>query len=226
MTYQSPLAITISRQFGSGGALLGKQLSKNMKMLYFDREIFNNATEELGLLTGNLEWRDEKITSKWQTLINTLAYAGAAPYSLSELMMPTDKEVFKAESKIILDAANEKSTIFVGRCSSHVLQCHPRHISVFLHADMESCVQRVQELYSISANEAVKVIQSVNKSRARYIQTFTGLDMNDVRQYHLSIDTGVLGLKQTEKVICDYVSTRFGDVDFAHVEEQNKTKQG
>jgi len=213
MSDQLPLVITISRQFGSGGALLGKQLSKKMKMLYFDREIFNKATKELGLLTGNLEWRDEKITSKWQTLINTLAFAGSLPYSLSELMMPTDQEVFKAESKIILEAANESTAIFVGRCSSYILRDHPRHISVFLHADLESCALRVQELYSISANEAVKVIQSVNKSRARYIQTFTGLDMNDVRQYHLSLDTGVLGLKETEKIICDYVATRFGDAD-------------
>ena len=213
MTHELPLVITISRQLGSGGTFLGQRLAEKMKMLYLDREIINKVAEKLGILTKNLEWRDEKIISKWQLIINSLAYAESTLYSSPELGMPPDKEIFKAESDIILKVANENSAVIIGRGSSYILKNHPKHVSIYLHADIEFRKQRIQKLYGISFKDAMKFIESVDKSRAIYIHELTGRDMNDSRQYHLSIDTGVLGLEGSEKVILDYLGARFGDVD-------------
>jgi len=213
MAHELPLVITISRQLGSGGAFLGQRLAEKMKMLYLDREIINKVAEEIGILTENLEWRDERIIPKWQSIINLIASAESGLYSPAEYIMPPDKEIFKAESDIILKIANERSAVIIGRGSSYILRSHPKHVSIFLHADIEFRKQRVQELYGISTKETMKFIESTDKSRARYIYELTGRDMNDSRQYHLSIDTGVLGLEESENLIYDYLRTRFGDVD-------------
>lgn len=213
MVQDLPLVITISRQLGSGGAFLGQRLAEKMKMLYLDREIINKVAEELGALPKNLEWRDERIISKWQSIINSMAYTESALYSPAEYIMPSDKEIFKAESDIILKIANERSAVIIGRGSSYILKNHPNHASIYLHANVEFRKQRLQEIYGVSSKDAIKSIESTDKFRARYIHELTGHEMNDARQYHLSIDTGVLGLEKAENLIYDYLSTRFGDVE-------------
>ena len=215
MAMNLPLVITISRQLGSGGAFLGHRLAEKIKMLYLDREIISKVAEKLGILPENIEWRDERIISKWQSIIDSIAYSKSVLYSPAEYIyiMPSDKEIFKAESDIILKIANERSAVIVGRCSSYILQNHPNHVSIYLHADAEFRKQRLQEIYGVSSKDAIKSMESTDKFRARYIYELTGHEMNDARQYHLSIDTGVLGLGKSENLSYDYLRTRFGDVD-------------
>lgn len=209
MADKFPLVITISRQVGSGGACLGQKLAEHMKMLYLDREIINKVSDKLGVSAENIEWRDEKVCSAWQSIFNSLASTETILYKPSEFFAPNDKEIIDVESDLILKAANEKPTIIVGRCGFHILRDHPKHVSVFLHANMEFRQQRVEETYGVPSADAIKFIESADKARARYIHSITGHDMNDARQYHLSIDTGVLGLERTENLVVDYLHNRF-----------------
>lgn len=204
MEKELPLVITISRQLGSGGALLGQKLAEKMKMLYLDREIIKEVAEKLGILTEDIEWRDERIISEWRSIIKLItSVQPPISYPILEPVVPnvpvtlSNKELFAAESEIILRVAQEKPAVIIGRCGSYILRNHPKHVSVFLHADIEFRKQNVQEYYGVSAKDAAKLIVSADKSRTRYIHEFTGCDMNDVRKYHLSIDTGVLGLDGT-----------------------------
>lgn len=213
MTKEMPLAITISRQLGSGGAFLGQRIAEKMNMLYLDREIIKEVADKLGVTAEHLEWRDEKVSSRWQTIINSLAFTQAEFYSPPDLIMPSDKEIFETESEIISKISQKNSVVVIGRCGSYVLKNHPRHISIFLHADMNFRLKRVQEIYKLSEKEALKFIKSVDVSRARYVHEFTKNDMHDVRQYHLSLDTGVLGMDGAEDVIMNYIHTRFKDLE-------------
>jgi CMP/dCMP kinase len=64
----SQIVITISRQLGSGGAYIGQQLAKKLNILYLDREIIRLAAEKLSVLEDELEPRDERILSFWQSV--------------------------------------------------------------------------------------------------------------------------------------------------------------
>ena len=214
-----PLVITISRQLGSGGALIGQKLAEKMGMLYLDQKIVSEVAAKTGVPTGNIEWRDERIISEWWSLINMLASAQPKVDSpLFEPAMPnvpitlSTKEIFDAESEIIRRVAKEKTAVIIGRCGSFILRNHPKHVSIFLHADKEFRKQNIQEYYDVSAKDAAKLIESTDKSRSRYIHEFTGCDMNDARQYHLSIDTGVLGADEAVNLISGYIYARFGNV--------------
>ena len=63
MKNTSPFAITISRQLGCGGAYVGQQLAKNLKIFYADREIISQAAKQLSVLKEELESCDEKVLS-------------------------------------------------------------------------------------------------------------------------------------------------------------------
>lgn len=220
MTQELPFVITISRQLGSGGSYLGQRLASKLNMLYLDREIISDVAEKLGVLAEDLESRDEKLISKWEFILNSLAYAQPEVYTLSEKILPSNKEIFQAEKDIILKVANEKRAVIIGRGGSYILRNHKNHLSIFLHADIGFRMQRLQELYGISSKEAEKSIESVDKSRARFIRELTGSDLYDTRQYHLSIDTGVLGLNGAEDLIINYLNERFGNSINDHQEEE------
>jgi cytidylate kinase len=196
MKLNSPFAITISRQLGSGGAYIGQQLAKRLNAYYADREIILQAAKKLSVGEDDLKPLDEKITSFWQSCLESYTIGTPDSYiPLPQYFVPTDRILFKTESDIIEHIAKEHSAIFIGRCSAYVLRNHPNKISVYLHANKAFRISRIQELYKVSEKEAEKMINRSDKERANYNQTFSGIEWTDVRQYDLCIDVSKIGIE-------------------------------
>jgi CMP/dCMP kinase len=211
MSKEMPFTITISRQLGSGGAYLGQQLAASLNILYLDREILYHAAQELQISEEDLHARDERVTPRWQSWIETLAL-GYSPESVHPVIgVPTDQTLFNTESEIIKRISKDRSVVVVGRAGSHILREDPRHLSVFLHADIPFRKPRVQEFHHVSAPEALKLIDSIDRARARYLRVFTGQDWMNAGQYHLCIDTGATGLDKAEDIILTTLKARLGE---------------
>jgi cytidylate kinase len=200
----SPFAITISRQLGCGGAYVGQQLAKNLDFFYADREIIGQAAKQFSILKEDLESRDEKILSFWQSFIRSYAIAPDT-YVPPQIIAPSDRELFKTESEIIARIAKERSAVIIGRCGYYVLRDHPNHVSIFLHGDITFRKGRIQKLYNVSEEVAGKMIAQNDKERAHYNHTFTGKEWTDARQYDISIDTSKIGIDKTVEFILKYL---------------------
>ena len=207
---QSPFVITVSRQLGSGGACLGKRVAESLGILYLDREILSEAAKHFQLTEGDLEELDEKTSSFWRSFLKAGTYITPEIYIDPPVYVPTDQEFFQVEAKIIERVAREDSAVIIGRGGSFVLRNHPRHLSVFLHADLAFRLKRVRERFNLSEKEARELIEQTDKERARYLQTFTGRDWKDVRQYHLAIDTGAVSLEEATELVLACAKSRFG----------------
>jgi CMP/dCMP kinase len=201
---KSQIVITISRQLGSGGAYIGQQLAKKLNIYYMDREIIRLAAEKLSVLEDELEPRDERIQSFWQSAFQYSGYSGPDVYIPPRFFVPTDRELFKAEAEVIKHVAKDRSAVIIGRCGSHVLRACPHHISIFLHADNEFRKKRIEKLYNISQEEASKMIAKSDSERSRYHHRLTGKEWTDARQYDLSIDTNKLGVDNCVQHIFQY----------------------
>lgn len=207
MRNKQPLVITISRQLGSGGAYIGRLLSKKLKLFYSDREIIRKTAKELSLLEEDIRGRDEKLLSFWQSFMQVSAslpedYIAPAP------SLPTDQELFDTEAAIIEKIVKNRPAVIIGRCGFHILHDHPNHVRIFLHADIALRKARVQKLYHASEEEAAKMVAKSDKERSHYCKTFTGKDWEDSRNYDLSIDTGRIGMEQSAELILAYVKMR------------------
>ena len=64
----------------------------------------------------------------------------------------------------------------------------------------------------MSAEEALKLIESIDRERERYLQALTGQNCMDARQYHLSINTSIVGLEEAEEIILATLHARFGNI--------------
>jgi CMP/dCMP kinase len=200
-----PFIITISRQLGSGGAYIGQYLAKKLNVLYADREIINQVARHFSILEKDLESRDEKISSFWQSFIQSYAFTTPDIYMAPQII-PTDSELFKAEKEIIEHIAKERSAIIIGRCSSYILREHENHISIFLHGDIKFRKSRIQKLYNVSEKVAGKMIAQSDKERALYHFTFTNKEWPDARQFDLTIDTSKIGVDKSAELILNYLN--------------------
>ena len=204
MKNTSPFAITISRQLGCGGAYVGQQLAKNLDFFYADREIIGQAAKQFSILKEDLESRDEKILSFWQSFIRSYAIAPDT-YVPPQIIAPSDRELFKTESEIIARIAKERSAVIIGRCGYYVLRDHPNHVSIFLHGDITFRKGRIQKLYNVSEEVAGGMIAQNDKERAHYNHTFTGKEWTDARQYDISVDTSKIDVDKTVEFILKYL---------------------
>jgi CMP/dCMP kinase len=206
-----PFVITISHQIGSGGANLGKTLSERLNIPFVDREILIRVAQQLNVSEQEVEGREERLSSFWESFSRALLYTDPVLSLSTNPMTPSDKELFNLESEYIARIAETRSAIILGRCGRYILRDHPRHIRVFVHAALPTRIKRISELYHLLTEEAARLIETNDRERAAYIHTFTRQDWLDSRLYDLSIDTSRLDFDSVAALVLNYVKSRFGD---------------
>jgi len=212
MSTETPLVITISRLFGSGGGLIGQRIAKRLNLQFLDKEIVNRAAEKLEISVKDLEMYDEQVTPLWQSALVASSFTSPTPFTAPPILTPNDKVIFAAQAEIIKKSIEHEGAVIVGRGANFLLHNHPKHIGIFVHSEIDIRVERVMKRENISQEEARKLVETTDKTRAKFMKTLTGQDWMQVWMYHLSIDTGVIDIKAAEEVILYYVKTRFPDI--------------
>ena len=159
--------ITIARGYGSGGRTIGKLLSKNLGIPFYDREIIYMASEDSGInleLFGKL---DEKV-HKGIFDPPTKKYTGKLiPPESSDFV--SDENLFNYQAKIIKELADKESCIIVGRCADYVLKDRTDVARVFVWAPMENCIKNVMALEPLNEKEAEREIKKIDRYRREYL---------------------------------------------------------
>lgn len=189
--------ITITREFGSGGHSIAKEVAEQLNLPFWDGEIITRAVRESGYCREIIEEQGENASGA-----NMWFNVSAA--STMYFQSPQD-EIFLAQRKIILEAAKKGPCVIVGRCSDYILHDEGiRSMSVFVHSDMEVRKKRILERYGdIPEIEIEKRILKKDKERKTYYRYYTDEHWGDYKNYNLSLDSGVLGEENCVSVICD-----------------------
>jgi len=186
--------ITIAREYGSGGRIVGKMLSEELGIPYYDRQLLQLASDDSGINELLFANADEKLKGTALFKIAKRVYNG-------ELISP-DKEdfvsndnLFNYQAKIIRELAEEDSCVIIGRCADFVLKDNPNVLRVFVHADEEKRLERTKESRPMPEKELKKHIADVDKRRGAYYKYHTGKEWSDARNYDLCVDTSKIGYR-------------------------------
>lgn len=201
------IIICVGRQLGSGGHDIGRMLAMDFNAKYYDRELLNLAAKESGFSEKFFEQNDEK-KGFLRSLLNVQAthLSGANLYKSNF----SQESLFQFQSDAIRKEAEEGSCVFVGRCADYVLRDMPNVVTVFITASMRSRIGQLMERRSISAQQAKRIILREEERRATYYNYYTGKKWGAAESYDLCIDSSILGLVETEKLIADFIRKRFG----------------
>ena len=199
------LSITIGRQYGSGGKDIGDRLGELLGFRVYDKELLFMAAQKNGINPDALRRVDEKATN---SLLYTLA-VGSSLYGARHfgVDVPINDQLFITQTDIIKRAAEEENCIFVGRCADYVLRNHPHRISIFVYADKDLRVQRISEELGVDRTEALALVNKTDKRRINYYNFYTGKKWGRCENYHLSFDSGLLGIEGTAQAIAAIART-------------------
>lgn len=199
------LVITIEREYGSGGRLLGKELSEELGIPYYDDEIIRTASEHAAVGEEYFRLNDEKPGKR---LFGQARDVIGKPRVAGNITNPDN--LFRFEAEAIRKMADRGSCIFIGRSADFVLDATEfgEFVSLFVYCDMTSKVRRVMEVDAVDAEEAMSRIQKINRQRRDYCRYYTGNNWGDPMLYDLPLNTTKLTIPQTAELVKTYLRFR------------------
>lgn len=200
------IIINVGRQLGSGGHDIGRMLALDFQAKYYDRELLNLAAKESGLSEKIFEKNDEK-KGFFRGLLNLgsphVNSGGGYKSSFSQ------ETLFQFQSDAIMKAAKAGSCVFVGRCADYVLRDFGNTVNIFISASMDYRIEQIMNKQHIDPDAARKYIEQGEATRADYYNYYTGKKWGHSSSYDLCIDSSVLGIMETEKLIATFIRKRF-----------------
>ncbi len=194
--------ITIAREMGSGGRTIGKMLSEDLGIKYYDKDLIKLASEDSGINERFFGLVDEKL--KGSFLRKGGVYKG-------ELLSPdhrdftSDQNLFNFQAKIIKQLADKEPAVIVGRCADFILSGRRDVVKVFVYSNMETAVKNVVDMYGVSEKEAQKIIERTDKERSEYYRHYTGRDWTNAKNYNICLDTSNMDYRKCIEIIKSYL---------------------
>lgn len=191
--------ITISRQYGSGGRLIGAKLAERLHIPFYDKELITLAAKSSSIHASFFENAEIKGTGGFVYPFNP-----GVPFNL-----PLNDKVFLAQFAVIREIASQGPCIIVGRCADDVLKDRDDLLKVFIFADMEVRKKRAISEYGDAPEKIEQKITALDEKRANYYNYYTRAKWGDAKNYHLCIDSGGIGLNgAVEAIRAAYLSNR------------------
>ena len=129
------IVITIGREYGSGGRLIAKQLSEEMGITFYDKQLISDVAKKTGFSEHFIR------NAEHQRPTNSFLYD---LYTSVQTPSVPD-QVFIAQAKVIKEAAARESCVIVGRCADYILRDHPHCLKVFVNAPLDQRIRRARE---------------------------------------------------------------------------------
>ena len=192
--------ITISRQFGSGGRTVGRQLAERLNIPFYDRELVKKVAEETGFDTKFIEENGEFSPSK---SIFSFAVSQGVPCMQNGLSV--SDFIFCMQRQVILKLA-EKPCVIVGRGADYILRDRDDVFDVFIHASMENRADRIVRLYGESEKKPEQRLADKDKKRKIYYKHYTDREWGDAKNYDMCLDSGRIGIDKCVDLIIDAIS--------------------
>ena len=199
--YNDSFVITISREFGSGGHEIGKYIAKELGISFYDKELIQLSAQNTGYTSEYIEENEQKLTN---SLLYDL-YEQNFSYVNDEL--PPKDALFLVQSKIIRDICSKESCVIVGRCANFILKDHSNCINIFIHANKEYRIEKINKKYGVEIPFTSDDLRQSDEQRANYCMHFTKKDWRDVTNYHITLDSSLYGSRESAKKVIEFIKS-------------------
>ncbi len=197
------MIITISRQFGAGGALVAQLVADRLGWHLADNVFIERVAAEAGLSREEVEAREERVPGFVERLAWALASASA------ELAVPTggtieeleEPQLVKVTEGVVAELARAGKVVLVGRGAAAVLANHAGSLHVQVVAPVKDRIARAQERSGQSEADVRKLLEHTDAMRARYHQEYYHRNWHDPTNYHMVLNTSLLGVEGAAETI-------------------------
>ena len=183
--------ITISREFGSGGRTIGRRVAEALGIPCYDSELL----QEIALKSGFNEQYIEEAGEHMSKGFLSSAFSNRS-------FGPTNEDyLWQIQCSLITEIAEKGSCVIVGRCADYVLQNKADCLKVFIHADMQFRADRIVTIYGERDETPEQRIRDKDKRRAAYHRFYTDMKWGDAKNYHITLNSGIIGIDRCVEII-------------------------
>ncbi len=200
------VVITISRQFASGGRIIGQKLAEKLGIPLYDKEIIALAAKESGYKEEFFEQASERSSNKFMFYLSS----GLGNFASWGTDIALDDKLFLIQADIIRSVAIQGSCIIIGRCADYILNTRENLVNLFIYSDIDQRIQRAVNEYHLKADNIKEAILSSDKKRAAYYNYYSDLKWGKPENYHLMINSDSVGIDACTELLYSYVKMRQG----------------
>lgn len=205
------LIITIEREYGSGGRIAGKKVAADLGLHFYDDDILKLSSEKSAVGEQFFRLADEKAGNNplYKLGVGRRLDISAEPSLTGNLTTP--ENLFKFQSSVIRELADQEACIIVGRAGGFILdqdEDMERLIRIFVYADKVKKVQQVMEVDCIDEERAKRRIKKIEKERREYYKYFTGSEWHSMKNYDLPINATKLSFDEIAELIKAYIKLK------------------
>src|SRR6266705_5842683 len=195
-------AITISREYGSGGGEIASRLATRLGWRLIDHAIVERTALEMGTSTQEAEAHDEYTEGTVSRVLNNMLYL----YPASMVSAPpeaflSDEDYRSTVSKIVRAVAARGHVVIVGRASQVILAELRDVLHVRVIAPFEKRVVYVMQREGVDRHTAESRIHRKDHERASYLEREFHRYPDDAHLYDLVLNTSLLDLESAVDII-------------------------
>lgn len=197
--------ITIGREFGSGGRELGRRLSEELQIAYYDREIITEIAKRTRMSEEYI-----RLVSEKQPFISLPIHVGRtfAFYPMPDPVSQQNIAIFSEQHNLLIELAKKSDCIIIGRCADYILR-EMNPFRIFVYADAESklrrCIERKPAGELLSGVETRRQMAEVDKDRAKYYAYFSDQKWGAKENYDLMINTSGQKIDKIASALAAYL---------------------
>jgi cytidylate kinase len=187
-------AITIAREYGSGGASVARLLADRLGWRLLDRDLLNGIARAANVAPAVAERFDERIDPWIHRLVKHALWRGApdAPISVEQFDLFDAETMAVVGRKAIEEAARIGNCVVVGRGAQCILHRWPEVFHVFLYAPIALRKKRVAERLGAGPGgtpDLEAVIREYDRLRAAGVRQYFDQEWCNPNLYDLMINT-------------------------------------
>ena len=200
------IIISISREYGSEGHTIAKQIAKDLGLPFYDRNMLDEISSQRTLLEKYAKEKgfdpavfagvDEKPRNKLLSR-RVKGYSNATEDNLAQMQF----EFLRKK------AASGESFVVLGRCSETILKEYDSLVSIFVTGNKNRKLKHVMEKFSLSETAAAAKITKHDAYRRRYHNHYSDFKWGDSRNYDVCINSSRIGVEGTAKLLKKFVES-------------------
>ena len=195
-------AVTISREYGSGGGEIAARLAQRLGWHLVDHEVVAQVARALGVSEAEAAVHDEHVDSLAARILSSLnVLASPVPAAFPDAFATDWDEYDVARRAAVQAACAHGRAVIVGRGGQVLLADRRDVLHARIVAPLEARVAYVQQREGLSPAAAQARVQAKDRDREHFLQAEHHASPADARLYDIVVNTGVLDLDSAVDVL-------------------------
>lgn len=198
------MLITISRQYGAGGSSVARLLARRLGWTLVDNDLVDRVAARAGLTPEEVAAQEEKAPGLLEKIVRALAASSQeilTPESAAAITPFDEPKLVQVTEKVVAELAAEGRIVMVGRAATAVLAGAHDAIHARLVAPRAHRVAVVAARLGVDLKAAEAEVDRTDANRARYHREYYQRVWDDPANYHLTLNTAVLGHEAAAELV-------------------------